>query len=138
MKYILILVGMIGAVLNCCAQAPKNTKRITVSVDALAGDNYYSLGRTLLDKGYQIEGDKDFLTIKTADSDIKGTGVYVQYYFVCKDKEIEVSGRATVPSVDKLVYVDVQNKGLQGFPMKEAFEDMEALAVSLGRVMRYR
>lgn len=135
-NYLAVLCAMI-IVTGSIAQAPKHSKRITISTDASALENYHSVGRALLDKGYQIVGDKEFLTIKTADEQVTGSFAYAHFYFVCRDKEIEISGKATNNDVEK-VYVAIENRGLNGSPLRESFEEMERLAASLGRISGYR
>lgn len=111
---------------------PKGASKILVRTKNNKSENFQLIGNNLIDNNYQIDkANKDFWTISSvAKSHTKPSFSYI-LNFVAKDSIIMITGtininlNVTIYSVESQSnFEKIQNKGLKGSPMKEAFFEM--------------
>ena len=109
---------------------PKKSSIIIIKNDKTALENYQLIGQTLLANDFQIEdSNKDFFTIKTQPQFHKKKlrGVQYFYNFVGLDKQIKLTGKFNISSLDN-DWSEALFKGMKGSPFKYTFEQMDELA----------
>ena len=124
--------------LSLYSQAPKKATTATVKTELSQNESFLSIGKTLLQNGYEIEyTQKDFGYVKTA---VKKKGFFpVEYYYelTASEGEIVITGKFRNIDTSKEKQSDfweIENRGMKSSPMKKAWIRLEELAALFGKV----
>lgn len=109
----------------------------TIVVNNISFDTVVS---TLLDKGFYIEKkDKDDRTIKTEPKPIKqNSPILVSMYIRVKDSRAYISGTFTIDGMKDFGISPIQNKGMNGSPLRNSFNYLNQFALSFGKPVEYK
>jgi hypothetical protein len=118
----------------------KGTSKIVLHNNLTKSENFQLIGENLVENDYQIDkANKDFWIISTVPKSLEKLNVIYLLNFVAKDSSISITGTFKINVTIKMNHVEsefsfdkIENKGMQGSPVKEAFLKMYAFACILG------
>ena len=116
MRFFTVLLVLCSISLNA-QDYPKGTSSITIENGLTAEQNYRHIGQALLEKGYEIETNSDFYTIKTLPRREGRFNMY--YYFTCMEGRARITGQYNIPGIPG--WSEIENVGMKKSPAKLAF-----------------
>lgn len=118
---------------------PKGVSKILVHTNNNRAENFQLIGDKLVENNFQIDkANKDFWIISTVSKSHNKPSFSYILNFVAKDSIILITGTININLTVTIYNVEsqsnfekIQNKGMKGSPIKEAFFEMYTFAKNL-------
>lgn len=112
---------------------PKRTWKLVIHTNKSKEENYQLMGETLIEENYMIDkAIRDFYIIKTFPQGYKKLGTDYILNLVARDSAIVLTGLIINSEADNVVslpdYSKIENRGLNGSPLRESFNEMVRMA----------
>lgn len=112
---------------------PKRTWKLVIHTNLSKEENYQLMGETLLEQDYMIEKTiSEFHLIRTFPQGYKKLGLDYILNLVARDSVVVLTGLMINSETDKVVslpdYSRIENRGMNGSPLRESFHEMVRLA----------
>ena len=124
--------------LSLYSQAPKKATTATVKTELSQNESFLSIGKTLLQNGYEIEyTQKDFGYVKTAVvPDKRWSSIQCSFELTASEGKIVITGkfRISTPGYESDDLSDIVNRGMKKSPANKAWIRLEELAALFGKV----